>query len=107
MSGPDHVTPTGWTVLPLTGRLDASTAPAVEQALLGTATAGARLALDLGGLDYLSSAGLRTLLSLLKAYQAQGGTVCLLRPRAGVREVLEISGFSTIFAVKDSEAELS
>ncbi len=50
------------TIVALTGRLDSMTAPDVEQRLLARATeASVNLVLDLSGLDYISSAGLRVI----------------------------------------------
>lgn len=101
-----HVTPTGWTVVALKGRLDAHTAPVAGPALERAAGRSTRVALDLAGLEYLSSAGLRILLGLLKDGEARGGRVVLLRPGPTVHEVLEISGFTELLQVLPSEGAL-
>lgn len=106
MMGPEQITAQGWLVLGLTGRLDAHTAPGLEPQLAERARANPKLALDLRGLDYLSSAGLRLLLGVHRASEAAGGTVRLLAPGPSVLEVLEVSGFTSLFTVAASDAEL-
>lgn len=106
MTGPEHVTAQGWLVVELAGRLDAHTAPGLEPPLAERARANPKLALDLHGLDYLSSAGLRLLLGVHRASEAAGGAVRLLRPGPSVLEVLEVSGFTSLFTVAASEEDL-
>jgi anti-anti-sigma factor len=87
----------------LEGRLDTATASAVEARLVALAEA-SRVVLDLTGVRFISSAGLRVLLRAAKAAKAAGRgiAVCALQP--GVREVFEISGFDRIipaYATRD------
>jgi anti-sigma B factor antagonist len=96
----------GWLIVAPSGRLDAHTAPEAERLLHGKVKGGVRLALDLEGVEYLSSAGLRVLLSTLKLCQAQNGRMVVLGPRENVKEVLEVSGFTALFPVLASEADL-
>jgi anti-sigma B factor antagonist len=81
-------------VVRVAGRLDAVTAPAFEahcqQAIAGGERA---LILDCGSLEYLSSAGLRSILIVAKSLGAAGGEFALANARGLIREVLEISGF--------------
>jgi anti-anti-sigma factor len=100
-------TATGWLIMAPSGRLDAHTAPAAERELAARATDGVRLAIDLAGVDYLSSAGLRILLATLKLAQARGGQVALLGARENVKEVLDVSGFTSIFQLPADERELT
>lgn len=88
-----------------TGRLDSATSGAFEKSLLEHfAVPGSRVLLDLGALDYVSSAGLRVVLMAAKrAKQGQGRLVlCALQPH--VQEVFEISGFLKILEVEADEA---
>lgn len=101
-----HVSSNGWQVAILRGRFDAHTSPEVDQFLTELMQGGARLALDLTDLEYLSSAGLRVMLLALQACQAKDGDVCLISPRANVAEVLEVSGFTSIFRIVASEGRL-
>lgn len=101
-------TPGKWIVVAPQGRVDGHTAPDFETACQTQVARGAHwLALDLGGVPYMSSAGLRVLLATLKAVKAQGGGLSLVRPQPGVREVLEISGFLNIFTVVGSISDLA
>jgi anti-anti-sigma factor len=86
----------------LIGRLDGFTSAAHEaelRALLGGDAQS--LLINLGQLEYISSAGLRVLLMTAKLAKAKGGTVVLAAPTATVREVLTISGFDKIFEIRD------
>lgn len=82
------------------GRLDAATAAAAEKQLADLVTAGARsVALDGSALAYISSAGLRVLLSLTKKIKGAGGRIALGGLQPQVKEILEIAGFSSIMPV--------
>ena len=84
----------------LEGRLDGSTSQHVEEAYLGQLETGAaRFIFDLGQLDYVSSAGLRVLLLAAKKTRAAGGKIALFGLNQSVKEVFEISGFQSIFAL--------
>jgi|WetSurMetagenome_2_1015567.scaffolds.fasta_scaffold1022867_1 anti-sigma B factor antagonist len=91
----------GWRVLAPRGEVDSHTAPALEEAGRAALAAGVgRVAVDLGGVPYSSSAGLRVLLLLLRLAQAGGIQLVLCAPQAQVREVLEVSGFAPLFDVR-------
>jgi anti-sigma B factor antagonist len=88
------------------GYVDAVTAGALADALNGQLRAGnARLVVDLGQLDYMSSAGLRVLLASLKEARRQAGDLRLANAKAEVSQVLEMSGFSKILQVYGTVAE--
>ena len=92
-------------IVRLTGRLDSGAAVSAEEQL-GAALTGEppRMAIDMGGLDYISSAGLRVLLVLAKKVQQQKGKVALGGLVANVREVFSVSGFDSIFAIEPDAA---
>ena len=93
-------------IVALVGRLDSATAPKAQQALEEIVSGGAlKLAVDFSKLDYISSAGLRVLLGITKKLKATGGALRTFGLNETVREVFEISGFSTILPVFPSEAE--
>lgn len=78
----------------VSGRVDTVTAPELEAGLkFGDAT---RVVLDLAGVPYMSSAGLRLLLSAHKTMLAKGGELQIARVPPAVREVLDLTGFSGI-----------
>lgn len=61
-----------------------------------------KMAVDLSGIEYMSSAGLRGILTILKASRATGSTVafCCLQPM--VAEVFKISGFTSMMTITDT-----
>ena len=80
------------------GRLDSMTSPELEGKLAGLLERLAELELDLDGLDYISSAGLRVILSAQKRMSKQGRmTVAHVRP--AVMEVFEMTGFSAVLTI--------
>ncbi|MDD2736858.1 MAG: STAS domain-containing protein [Desulfuromonadaceae bacterium] len=93
------------TVVTITGRLDAVTAPEYEKRLndliAGEETG---FVVDFEGLDYISSAGLRVLLATAKKLKVKGGQVRFANVRGTVKEVFDISGFGSIFQMDDSVA---
>lgn len=101
-----HQKESGTQVLTLQGRLDAGSAPALEERGKSVITEqGAKLVLDMTGVDYISSAGLRTLLVLAKTAKTVNGALALHSVQPMVREVMEISGFDKIlFITADSAA---
>ena len=81
------------TTLALTGRLDTVTAPELEKTVTELLPRTDSLVLDLGSLEYISSAGLRVILKAYKALAAKGG-MKLTGVQEAVREVFDITGFS-------------
>ena len=87
-------------VISLKGRLDAVTTPVLEKDLTELMAGGERfLVLDLGYLDYISSAGLRAILVVTKRLREKQGRLLLASLKSVVREVFEISGFSSIIPI--------
>ena len=86
-------------VIALEGRLDTMTAPELE-AELGKSLDGAEsLVLDFSKLEYISSAGLRVLLSAHKTMSARGG-MKITNVNEIVQEVFEVTGFSDILTIE-------
>lgn len=80
------------------GRLDNSSSPTLEQAVLERIDAGAtRIVFDFSDMDYISSAGLRVVLIAGKRLRSSGGLLALSGMRELVREVFEVSGFIGLF----------
>ncbi|HEX2215492.1 MAG TPA: STAS domain-containing protein [Xanthobacteraceae bacterium] len=89
----------------LAGRLDSSSAPSAEEQLTRVIGSGTpHLAIDLSNLEYISSAGLRVLLLVARRVQQAHGKLALFGLSPSVREVFSISGFDTIFTVRDDAA---
>jgi anti-anti-sigma factor len=90
-------------IVAVTGRMDAVTAPEFENRLLDWINAGeTHLIVDFRGLEYISSAGLRSILTIAKNLKVRQGQMALCALQDTVKEVFEISGFSTIIPVSES-----
>lgn len=93
-------------IVAVSGRIDAITAPDFEKSLDELITAGDRVILiDLSALGYISSAGLRSILSSAKKLKALSGEILFTGLQGPVEEVFQISGFKSIFKIFPSEAE--
>ena len=93
------------TILNVGGRLDAAGAPELEaQGKMILLEGSKRLLLDLAGVEYISSAGLRSLLVLAKTAKAAGGALALCGLAPAVRETMTISGFDHILALAADRA---
>jgi len=87
------------------GRLDSSTAPALQEQLMGRIDDAPALLIDCAGLDYVSSAGLRVLLMGGKQSKQKGRGFALCNLQDSVREVFEISGFLTVLSCYPDRAK--
>ncbi len=83
----------------LEGRLDTGTAPELEKVLNESLDQVKALTIDMSALEYISSAGLRTLLSAKKALYNKG-TIKIVNPNDIVKEVFTVTGFSNIFDIE-------
>ena len=83
----------------LEGRLDTTTAPELEAALKESLDGVSDLALDLEKLAYISSAGLRVLLSAQKIMNRQG-SMKLIHVGETIMEIFEVTGFSDILTIR-------
>lgn len=92
---------TGAIVVGLSGRIDANSSPSLQQAFdeMGGSLQKANLTLDFSAIDYVSSAGLRVLLMLQKKMLAAQGSLTIRNIQGSVREVFDMTGFSTIFKI--------
>jgi anti-sigma B factor antagonist len=98
----------GALVIAATGRIDSSTAAALEAVLPERVREQKITILSLADVLYVSSAGLRVLLIGAKAAKATGNKLILTGLSPAVREVFDISGFSKIFTIEDDvEAALA
>lgn len=85
--------------LALTGRLDTMTAPELEKAINENIAGVEELVLDLKELDYMSSAGLRVLLSAEKKMKICGRMV-VKNVNEMIMEVFEVTGFADILTIE-------
>ena len=92
-------------IVAIAGSLDSTTSPEAQKSLDAVVAGARKVVLDFTGLDYISSAGLRVLLGAAKQLRGSGGKLAMFGLNQSVREVFEISGFSTILSIYQSEAE--
>jgi murein peptide amidase A len=99
--------PTGLALkLQLLGRLDMATSAPVQEKLVSLVNKGHnRLALDFSNLEYISSAGLRVLLTLLKKVKSSNGKVVIFGFKDHIKRIFEIAGFTALFPMYPTEAE--
>jgi anti-sigma B factor antagonist len=85
-------------VLTASGRIDSATAAEFEAAARQLVSKGkVNLVFDLSGVDFLSSAGLRVLVTTRKEVKAAGGDLALANPSDRVKETLEVAGLDVLF----------
>ncbi len=93
-------------ILDIAGRMDTVTSPAAEAAINQVLEAGIKkVILNLAGTEYVSSSGLRVLLITAKKIAASGGGLKICQSNQVVREILDISGFSTFLDVRNTEED--
>lgn len=102
----DEITHGNTTVLSLQGRIDATSVSDTEKHLTTAFNGGVRqMVLDLSGVDYISSAGLRILLSAARRLQQAKGKLVISAPSTQAKHILDMAGFSAIIPVIDSTDE--
>lgn len=87
------------------GRLDAVSSEEAESTMMKAIESKGRYLYDLSALDYISSAGLRVLLSSSKQIKRSEGRFVMCAANANIRHVLDISGFASIFPLVDTLEE--
>jgi anti-sigma B factor antagonist len=91
-------------VVKVSGRVDSSTAPKLDQTLKGLVENGRfKLVLDLSGVEYMSSAGLRAMVSCFREVKKgiRMGDLRLTNPSERVAEVLDLAGLDEVFQIFD------
>lgn len=91
----------------LAGRLDAATAPALAELVDRQLEGVAELILDVDGLDYVSSAGLRVLLGAQKKMSAAGGKMAVKNVSPAVAGIFEMTGFDSLLTCEKKLRQLS
>ena len=86
------------TVVEIVGRLDTMTAPVLDKTLSDVIGEIKNLVLNMKGLEYISSAGLRVILSAQKKMQ-NIGSMRLIKVREEVMEIFEMTGFADILTI--------
>ncbi len=84
----------------LSGRLDSSTSGALETKLTGLVNKKKNVVLDFKRVEYVSSAALRALLTIQKSLKASNNALSAINANEVVKEVFDITGFSSIIEIK-------
>lgn len=93
-------------ILHIRGRLDAISSPAAEKRVFDSINSGQhKLLLDFSGVTYLSSAGMRMLLSTTKKLKTLSGKLCVCQITSNVMDVLKMSGFDHVLELFQTEEE--
>lgn len=94
------------TVVRISGNLDTQTSPDSQKQLTQLIDNGAKkILIDFEDLNYISSSGLRMLLVAAKQLKAVSGQLRVCNLKAVVREVFDVSGFTVMLPVSNSQAE--
>ena len=92
----------GIAIIAISGEIDGKTAPEAQAELLPIIAANSKVVIDLGGVTYMSSAGLRTMLLVYRSAKSNKGTVCLVNLIDVIRETMDSTGFLEFFVIADS-----
>ena len=84
----------------LEGKLSVATSPDLESAITSLPETITTFVIDLAKLDYISSAGLRVLVSTEKLASRRGGSMKLLHPNEEVSEVFDMTGLADVFTIE-------
>lgn len=87
------------------GRLDASTTPVVEKKVQKLLETVSKLLFDFTDVSYLSSAGMRLLLSTSKKMHAKGGKIAFFGMSDDVLEIIKMAGFERVLSLASSKKE--
>jgi anti-sigma B factor antagonist len=92
-------------VAKISGDIDASTAPSVTEAVLPLVQPESRIVLDMTEVPYMSSAGLRTLLSMYRQVTAKNGKLILVGLSEEIQDTMTVTGFLNFFKTSDTVEE--
>ena len=92
----------GATILRIVGRVDSSVSKPLEERVQELITRDANIVVDLAGMSYVSSAGLRSFIVLAKHARARQRAIALAAMQDDVSEIFEISGLLELFTVHDT-----
>lgn len=90
------------TVVDLAGDVDANTAPTVQEKVLPLAQPGSKILLNMIEVPYMSSAGLRMLLSLYRQAAAKDGQLVLVGLSEEIQDTMSITGFLDFFTTRET-----
>jgi anti-sigma B factor antagonist len=89
-------------VVTLAGEIDGSTAPQAQEQILALTGTGVKVALDMTGVSYMSSAGLRMLLLAYRTINGKGGKIVLVGLSSELKDTMSVTGFLDFFTCTDT-----
>jgi anti-sigma B factor antagonist len=93
------------TVVEIVGDIDSNTAPQAQERVLPLVQSGSKILLDMNGVEYMSSAGLRMLLSMYRQMSRQNGSMVLVGLSEEIKDTMSVTGFLNFFTTRDSVDE--
>ena len=89
----------GKVIIILNGRMDTNTAPLLQNALIPSFDEAKQIELDFSQLSYISSAGLRTLLTAQKTAESKGASMTLKSVLEEIKDIFKMTGFDDILTI--------
>ena len=89
-------------VVTIVGEIDGSTAPQAQEQILALIGPGVKVALDMTGVTYMSSAGLRMLLLAYRTINGKGGKIVLVGLSNDLKDTMSVTGFLDFFTCTDT-----
>ncbi len=89
-------------VVTVQGSIDGNTAPQAQEAILPLVHDGCRLVVDMSGVDYMSSAGLRMMLLLYRRVAGSSGQIILSGLSEEIRDTMALTGFLDFFDTSEN-----
>jgi anti-sigma B factor antagonist len=89
------------TILEVSGEIDGSTAPFLQEKVLAAAAPGCKLLIDMSRVDFMSSAGLRVMLVLYRQISSGSGQCLLYGLSESLRDTMAATGFLKFFTLTD------
>jgi anti-sigma B factor antagonist len=93
------------TVVEIAGDIDSNTAPQAQEQVLPLVQPGSKVLLDMSGVEYMSSAGLRMLLSMYRQISRGDGGIVLVGLGEEIKDTMSVTGFLNFFTTRDTVDE--
>src|SRR5438874_11395779 len=93
------------TVVEIAGDIDSNTAPQAQERVLPLVQPGSKILLDMSGVEYMSSAGLRILLSMYRQISRGDGGIVLVGLGEEIKDTMSVTGFLNFFTTCDTVDE--
>ena len=85
----------------IAGRIDTATSPTLDNEIKSSSDGITKIILNFEQVEYISSSGLRVLISLHKTMSAKNGRLVIRKPTEMVAEVFDVTGFADILFIED------